>query len=89
MRQPPSRRLRNRARLKTIFEGGAGGWCGSPAACIFARDSSFRPKLHSSLNTSFLILYSASLAEMLRRDKPQILAQRPTLPRLFFKARVR
>ncbi len=49
----------------------------------------FHSLVHSSLNDSFLMLYSASLAEMLRRDRPQIFAQRPTLPRLFFMARVR
>lgn len=33
---PPSRRLRNRARLMTYFEGGVGGRWGSPAARIFS-----------------------------------------------------
>ena len=30
--------------------------------------------------------YSASFEEMLRRDRPEILAQRPTFPRHFFMA---
>src|SRR5262249_37302047 len=41
---------------------------------------------YSSLNVDFSNLYSAILALMLRRDRPQILAQRPTLPRAFFSA---
>ena len=50
--------------------------------------SSMRPRSlsHSSLKGSFLMAYSASFAETLRRDMPQIFAQRPTLPRLFFNA---
>ena len=44
------------------------------------------PRSYTSLNTALLILYSAILAEMLRRDRPQILAQRPMLPRLFLRA---
>src|SRR5437763_1779650 len=44
-------------------------------------------RLHqTSLNIDLLIPYSAILAEMLRRDRPQILAQRPTLPWLFSSA---
>ena len=41
---------------------------------------------YASLKDAFWILYWLILAEMLRRDNPQILAQRPMLPRLFFKA---
>src|SRR3954471_15029622 len=39
-----------------------------------------------SLNDDFSNLYSAILALMLRRDRPQMRAQRPTLPRAFFSA---
>jgi len=35
---------------------------------------------YTSLNAALLIWYSAILAEMLRRDSPAILAQRPMLP---------
>src|SRR5581483_4216732 len=41
---------------------------------------------YTSLNVDLLMPYSAILAEMLRRDRPQILAQRPTLPWLFSSA---
>src|SRR5438094_7161671 len=39
-----------------------------------------------SLNDDFSNLYSAILALMLRRDRPQMRAHRPTLPRAFFSA---
>jgi len=38
------------------------------------------------LKVALLILYSVIFAEMLRRDMPQILAQRPMLPWLFLSA---
>src|SRR5262249_50132465 len=41
---------------------------------------------HTFLYSDLSILYSAILVVMLRRDRPQILAQRLTLPRAFFRA---
>src|SRR5437764_13816683 len=42
--------------------------------------------VYTSLNVVLSILYSVIFAVMLRRDRPQMRAQRPTLPRVFFKA---
>ena len=42
----------------------------------------FLPPAQASLKAAFSRRYSAILALMLRRDRPQILAQRPTLPRV-------
>src|SRR5262249_51397426 len=43
-------------------------------------------RYHTSLNAVLLILYSAIFAEILRRERPQIFAQRPMLPWLFLSA---
>src|SRR5262249_30619074 len=41
---------------------------------------------YNSRTSSLLIPYSAIFEVMLRRDRPQILAQRPTLPRVLARA---
>src|SRR5207302_5302840 len=60
------------------------------AVTMTSRPGGGRPPLtpghQVSLNDDFSSWYSAILALMLRRDRPQIRAQRPTLPRDFLSA---